>query len=444
VPHSFFPRSRARPAIIAATLAIALLALAPHARAQEVLGYGEDATTTPAGAIRVRLSNDWHRDRRIGTADDSTYDVDQQYRASTIGLELGVLKRFSIGLSVPWVTTKALAYVSSPHTHITIKVKNGDTTRTTSTENLLDTLVESSRNGWGNIEALGKIVWLGEPGQHARLAPRDGVHVRSAVVGGFLFGTGILSNAGDPFNIGTSDRARALIAESATDLTVGKHFFGTIVGRYEKPMSDNVPVGVHAGDNPFANDLVTFVAQRKLGTKYEIEFTPRYQLGQFFAVGAQYRYRHGAQDSYIGQGSATDTLGNMISADASTLDAGTEITEHRAGFGVVYSAVDAYTRNRARIPVEVTFEYSRIVKISNDLPRPSEVVLSVRVFKRMWGAEFMPAPRPPKMPSLEPEPAPAPPPAPATSPSATPTTPAPSTTTPPAATTPAAKTPPAP
>ena len=397
----------------------ALLASAATARAQEVLGYGEDATTAPVGAIRLRLSNDWHRDRRIGSADDTTYDVDEQYRASTIGLEVGVLKRFSMGVSVPWVTTKALAFVSSPHTHIIVK----DTVRTTVTENVLDTLVESSRNGWGNIEAFGKIVWLGEPGQQARLAPRDGVHVRSAIVGGMRFGTGILSNAGDPFNIGTSDRARALIAESATDLTVGKHFFGSLVARYEKPMSDNVLVGVHAGDNPFANDLVTFDAQRKLGTKYEIEVTPRYQLGRYFAAGLQYRYRHGAQDSYTGQGSTTDTSGNTITADASSLDAGTEITEHRAGFGVVYSAVDAYTRNRSRIPVEVTFEYSRIVKISNNLPRESEVVLSVRLFKRMWGAEFKPEPRPAKIPALEPEPAPA---------------------TPPAGTTPATKTPPAP
>ena len=342
VTHCAGSRTRARLWVAAAVVALALFAPVASAHAQEVLGYGEDATAAPAGAIRLRLSNDWHRDRRIGTGSDTTYDIDEQYRASTIGLELGVLKRFTVGVSVPWVTTKALAFVSSPHTHIVVK----DTVRTTVTENVLDTLVESSRNGWGNIEAFGKIVWLGEPGQQGRLGPRDGVHVRSAVVGGVLFGTGILSNAGDPFNIGTSDRARALIAESATDLTVGKHFFGSLVARYEKPMSDNVLVGVHAGSNPFANDLVTFVAQRKLGAKYQIEFTPRYQLGRFFALGAQYRYRHGAGDAYTGQGTATDTLGNTITANASSLDAGTAISEHRAGFGVVYSAVDASTRTR--------------------------------------------------------------------------------------------------
>ena len=377
-----FSRVVARSALLALCVSFPLAAIAG---AQTVLGYGEDATAAPTGAIRVRLSNDWHRARSIGQGNDTTYDTDRQFRASTIGVELGVLKRFSVGISAPWVTTKALTFVSSQHAQGLV----------------LDTLLETSHNGWGNVEVLGRVVWLGEPGQQARLAPRDGVHIRSALVGGALLGTGIQIDPTDPFAIGTSDRARTLLARSATDVTVGAHFFGSLVARYEKPISDNVLVAVHPSGNPFARDAFAFTASRRLGTRYELEVTPRYQFGRYFAAGLQYRYHHGAQDQYTGQ-TTLDVNGSPVTLDASTLDAGTALTEHRVGLGVVYSAVEGYTRRSSRIPVEVTFEYSKVVSISNNLPKESETMISVRIFRRLWGAEFARTPTAPKVPLLEP------------------------------------------
>ena len=392
------PRSRALVPLLAT---LAALSTATRARAQQVLGYGEDATVAPVGAIRTRFSIDWHRSSTFDVATDSSYDTDRQVRVANLGLEIGVLRRFSVGANAPWVVTKALTFVSSPHAQ-------GE---------LLDTLLDSSHNGWGDIEAFGKIVWLGDPGQQERLAPRDGVHIRSAIVGGALLGTGTTLRATDRFGIPTSDREKAIEARSATDITVGQHFFGSIVARYEKPIADDVPVGVHPSGNPLADDAVSLLAHRQLGARYEFELTPRYQLGQYFAAGVQYRYHHGAQDSYTGTTTAT-VDGEPVTVDASTLDAGTELTEHQLGFGIVYSAVDAYTRNRSRIPVEVTFEHTQVVKISGNRPKDSIWTFSVRIFKRLWGAEFAPPARPKVIPTLEPEPPATPPPAPATTPPA--------------------------
>jgi hypothetical protein len=374
-----------------------MLSFGTSARAQSVLGYGEDATAAPSGAIRLRLSNDWHRSQSFGQANDTSYDSDRQFRASTVGLELGLLRRFSIAVSAPWVSTKSLTFVSSQHT---VQTTSHDSVVFVQKQ-VLDTLLDTSHNGWGNIEALAKVVWLGEPGQQARLEPRDGVHIRSALSGGALLGTGIQVDPTDPFSIGTSDRARALLARSATDITVGRHFFASLVARYEKPLADNVLVAVHPSGDPLVRDAVAFFAARKLGTKYEIEATPRFQFGRYFAAGLQYRYHHGAQDQYTGQ-TSVDVGGSPVVLDASSLDAGTEITEHRVGLGVVYSAVEGYTRHRSRIPVEVTFEYSRVVAISNELPKEFEVMFSVRMFRRLWGAEFAPPPTAPKQPTLEP------------------------------------------
>ncbi|MEP7065652.1 MAG: hypothetical protein ABI889_06440 [Gemmatimonadota bacterium] len=370
-------------ALLCSGVAAALISL--PARAQAVLGYGEDATAAPVGAIRLRLSNDWHRTSTSGVGNDTSYDSDRQFRASTIALDVGVLKRFSLGAVIPWITTKTLTFVSSTHPQ----------------GFLLDTLLDQSHNGWGNIEAFGKVVWLGEPGQQLRLAARKGLHVRSALVGGALLGTGIPGDPRDPFAVGTSDRSRALLARSATDVTVGSHLFGSIVARYVKPFSDNVLVAVHPADNPFANDAVAFLAQRKLGSSYEIELTPRYQLGRYFAVGAQYRYHHGAQASYIGTTTAT-VNDAPVTLDASTLNTGSELTEHRVGFGVVYSAVDAYTRNRSRLPIEVTFEHSKVVSVSGARPKDSQTTFSVRFFRRLRGVEFAPPARTPRAPTVEP------------------------------------------
>jgi hypothetical protein len=146
---------------------------------------------------------------------------------------------------------------------------------------------------------------------------------------------------------------------------------------------------------------VELLAQRKLGTTYEIELTPRYQLGRYFAAGFQYRYHHGAQSSYTGTTTGF-VNGEPVTIDASTLNAGTELTEQRIGFGVVYSAVDGYTRNRSSIPLEVTFEHTKVVKISGNRPRDSETLISVRFFRRLWGAEFAPPPRARQQPTLEP------------------------------------------
>jgi len=91
-----------------------------------------------------------------------------------------------------------------------------------------------------------------------------------------------------------------------------------------------------------------------------------------------------------------------VTLDASTLNTGTELTEHRIGFGIVYSAVDAYTRNRSRIPIEVTFEHYKVISVSGARPKDSQTMFSVRFFRRLWGAEFAPPARAPRAPAPEP------------------------------------------
>ena len=123
---------------------------------------------------------------RNGFGNDTTYDSDRQFRASTIGLELGVLKRFSIGRTVPWVTTKALAFVS-PHTHITAWIRCVD-----GHGELLDTLLDNrAATAGGTSRRSARSCGSASRGSRRGWRCAKGVHVRSAIVGGALLGTGI-------------------------------------------------------------------------------------------------------------------------------------------------------------------------------------------------------------------------------------------------------------
>jgi hypothetical protein len=65
--------------------------------------------------------------------------------------------------------------------------------------------------------------------------------------------------------------------------------------------------------------------------------------------------------------------------------------------------VDAYTRNKSRIPIEVTFEHYNVVSVSGNRPKDSQTMFSVRFFRRLRGAEFKPPRRVEQQPRLEPD-----------------------------------------
>ena len=218
--------------------------------------------------------------------------------------------------------------------------------RDTTSSYFVDTLLDSSHNGWGNIEAFGKVVWLGDPGQQGRLAlaqwrarsQRD--RRRRASRNGVILAIprirSLLPRA--------TARRRSSRDRRRTSwwvlISSGRSSFAT------RSRSDNVFVGLHPGHNPFADRRREFFAQRKLGTtvrdRVHAALSARPILRDRRAISVPSwlrRIRTRARRPSL-------SMRTPVTLDASTLDAGSELTEHRLGFGVVYSAVDAYTRNR--------------------------------------------------------------------------------------------------
>lgn len=345
----------------AAVLAIAALA-APSARAQAVLGFGDDATTPPGGTVRLGFTNQWTRfEQRFFGPTGASITTRSLIRRTPVTLELGLFGRLSVGVTVPSVGTR----VTATYFPDTASAVHADSVR------------DFGQTGVGDVEASMKLVWLQTVGERERYRPH-GVQVRSALTGVVRFGTGRPPRPTSQFGIGTGDGQTDIEIGSQWDIIVGSHFWTSFVGRYGRQGADTRLVRVARPDDPFATGVGPVLARRELGDYYELEATPRLGLGEYFSLGAQYQYRHQARDTYtLAEPGATP--------DPSILNAGTELTVHRVGGGIVYSSVAAHAAGRTRYPFEITFQYFRILRRSDQGPTPGTYVVGARFYAPLWG-----------------------------------------------------------
>ena len=360
-----------RTAII--TISISLLAMMTTARlhAQAVLGFGDDATTLPAGMVRLDFVNGWTRfDQRFTAPDGARIDARARIRRTPISLDLGVTDRLAVGFMVPSVGTEIVATYFPPM----------------APPGHADSLSLLGQSAVGDVEGWAKLVWLGHQNERERTLP-SGVHVRSAITGLVRLGTAIPAHATRQLAIGSGDDQTDVEAASQWDFIFGRWFWMSLVGRYVHQLPTTRIVRVAPRDDPFAAaELVN--TRIEPGNYYELEATPRLSLGQHFLVGAQYTHRHDAESNFL----AADQGGIPGStADPSILDvAGSSSTTY--GFGVVYSSVASYVAGRTSIPFEVKFQYSRTDRWSDGVPpsilaepKRSTYAIGVRLYSRLWG-----------------------------------------------------------
>lgn len=349
-------------------LLLGLVALTPFLLpAQAVVGFGDDATIAPVGVVRVGLTNNWTRfDQRFWAPNSASINTQSQERRTPIFMELGLLSRLSVRVMVPSVGTKVIA-TYFPDTASAI---HADSVRT------------FNHSAIGDAEASLKLVWLRTLNDRERFHPR-GVHVRSAITGLVRLGTGQLQKPTDQFGIGTGDAQTDLEVGSQWDFIFGRHFWTSLTGRYGKQLSDTRVIRVAPREDPFSPVAGPVNAMRQLGDYYQIEATPRLSLGDYFSIGAQYQYYHKAQDSFTGTNDiATDST--PIHLDASSLDAGSDITAQRVGVGVVFSSVAAKAAARTHYAFEVTLQHFRTVDISGNRPKDYETLVGVRFYVPLW------------------------------------------------------------
>jgi len=224
-----------------------------------------------------------------------------------------------------------------------------------------------TRQGIGDIELSTKLRLFDSFGfgsDTTRYRPL-GLNIRQSVGAAFRLGTGSIDQPDHYLDVGTGQGQNDIEVRSFTDVVYGRRFFGSLIARYTVQLADEQQLRIT--DRPeqvFAPAYRERLVNRNLGDQLELVFTPRFVLSDYFSVGAQYLFRHKAEDVFSGTytvSPAESGLPAALTLDASTLRFETAATEHRAGLGLSFSSVAAYSRGTAKFPVEIHYLNSRTI-----------------------------------------------------------------------------------
>ena len=248
-----------------------------------------------------------------------------------------------------------------------------------------DELATVTRTNIGDVEVGAKLQLVNTLRGAARLTPH-GVNVRAAVGAVVRLGTGSPDSPNNLVDIGTGQGQTDVELRSQWDVLLGRRFWMTIAGRYAWQLADEQLMRITPSDRPLALAYRRQRVSRDLGDYVELEASPRWALGRYFAAGAQYLYRSKAADRHTGTFAAKPPVGSEVTLDASVLDAETSERQHRVAVGVSYSTLAANASGRGRLPLEISYQHWWPVSgAGGRTPRAARDVVQLRVYTSLFG-----------------------------------------------------------
>lgn len=170
----------------------------------------------------------------------------------------------------------------------------------------------------------------------------------------------------------------AVEVRSAVDVIMGR-FGGTVVARYARAFAQTVSAPLLGDPEAFWSTPVFGQVQRNAGTLLNLDVTPRLLLGDWFAVNAHYGLERSGPITY--ERLSTPDCPQCSTLPAFVAESGAR-TAQRAGFGIRYSTVDAYTRGSTRLPVEVSFMHLETFAGDPGVAKVSRDQIQLRVY--LW------------------------------------------------------------
>lgn len=250
-----------------------------------------------------------------------------------------------------------------------------------------DTLAIGGRAGMGDVELSATFLLVNSLGnsQFDRLnLSRKGV--RTAVSGGWRFGTATGGRSGNPFDLPTGDGANALLLRSTTDLIWNRRFWVSGTVRYAKPLADNVVTRFRPiSDSTLFRPSLVLPAERKLGAHTEIEIAPRFGIGRSFGLSAAYTLAR--QDASTLSATFPDadvaTTAFSVADFGSSLVSTTATTVQSVFFGASYSTLNAFVRGKSRWPLEVLYSHGLVLNASGGVaPATVSDRIELRIYTR--------------------------------------------------------------
>ncbi|HEX9483639.1 MAG TPA: hypothetical protein VF929_03625, partial [Gemmatimonadaceae bacterium] len=204
--------------------------------------------------------------------------------------------------------------------------------------------------------------------------PRHGVRARMAVGGEYRYET---TRGDSAKQIGSVSPiiGSGVAVSSALDVTTGR-LAATLAVRYDKPLARTVDSPLLGNPESYFPVPVFGSVTMTPGAVVTLDVTPRFLLGEWFALDGHYGIERTGAAIYVPPGMATcDGCG----VTAFTPNTATR-TAQRAGFGVRYSTVDSYLRGTARTPIEVSFTHLETIAGDAGVAKINRDQVAVRIF----------------------------------------------------------------
>lgn len=244
-------------------------------------------------------------------------------------------------------------------------------------------LLQSSLGGLDSMQTVNRLV-IGGATFAARFLvfdsfqydtlPRHGVQARMAVGGEYRYETTRADSARQLGAVSPIIGSGAAVT-SALDVTTGR-LAATLAARYDKPFSRTVSSPLLGNPEAYFPVPVFGPVTMTPGAVVSIDVTPRFLLGEWFALDGHYGIERAAAATYVLPGAATcDGCG----VTAFTPNTATR-TAQRVGFGVRYSTVDSYLRGAARTPIEVSFTHLETISGDVGVAKINRDQVAVRIF----------------------------------------------------------------
>ena len=321
-----------------------------------------------ANAVQSALGTDTSL-TRIAPKTGGEFARDIQIREAFVNLAVRKYLGASAGASTD-VFTQAI-----PFSYIDLQGRNG-----------VPGLLQSSVGGVDSLQTTNKLALGGvtialqyQLFDHFRVdsAPAQGLQSRLAVGGGFKFEK-LLEDSARTLGSIPPGNGSAIEVHSAMDVITGR-FGGTAVVRFTKylPHTVNAPL---VGDPESFWPIPLFgSADATAGSVIGLDLTPRYLIGDYFALDGHYGFERTGATTYDRIIPPSACLACFTTSSTSTLSTASRNAQ-RVGFGVRYSTVDSWQRGQSGTPLEVSFTHLATISGDAGVPALQRDQIQVRLY----------------------------------------------------------------
>lgn len=231
-------------------------------------------------------------------------------------------------------------------------------------------------------------VYNGFAGDSARMAART-FGWRQSFGATYRRGGGNFDLPDNLIDLGTGSGHDAIALHSYTDLVVNNKWWATVAVGWAMGAEHERVIRV-----PLVHGVDLIGADRQVPVRItpasmlELRVSPRYHWNDYFALGAEWRYRARGEDEVeaIGAPLIQMPAGATMNDGYGAVNTPSNSNEQRLGWTISYSTLASNARGKARLPIEIGYTHEQSVSSSKGMvPRRWEDRVQIRYYTRFFG-----------------------------------------------------------